>query len=112
MERKLEKLLAITFDFSIEIINLCKELIEKKHAFLSKPLFESTTKMGVNINEAIEFHTNRSFLAKLAHASDEAQETLYWLRRIERDQLIPADMHIYIDHCEQILQQINSATQT
>jgi four helix bundle protein len=112
MERKLEILLAITFDFSIEIINLCKELIEKKHAFLSKPLFESTTKMGVNINEAIEFHTNRTFLSKLAHASDEAQETLYWLKRIEKDRVISTDMHSCIAHCEQILKQINSATYT
>ncbi len=112
MERKLETLLAITFDFSIEIINLCKELIEKKHAFLSKPLFESTTKMGVNLNEAIEFQTNRTFLAKLAHASDEAHETLYWLKRIEKDKVISADMHPCIAHCEQILKQINSATYT
>ena len=112
MERKLERLLTITFDFSIEIINLCKVLVEKNHSFFSKPLFQSATKMGVNINEAIEHQTNRTYLAKLATASNEAEETLYWLRRIDRDQLIPADMHIYIDHCEQILQQINSATQT
>ena len=112
MERKLERLLAITFDFSIEIINLCKVLIEKNHAFFSKPLFQCATKMGANINDAVEFQTNRTYLAKLASASNEAEETLYWLRRIERDQLLPADMHTCIHHCEQILQQINSATHT
>jgi len=110
MERKLEILLAISFDFSIEIINLCKELIDKNQVFFSKPLFESTTKMGVNINEAIEFHNNRTFLAKLNHASNEAKETLYWLKRIDKDKVISADMHICIDHCEHILRQLNSAS--
>lgn len=112
MERKLEKLLAITFDFSIEIINLCKVLIEKNQAFFSKPLFQCATKMGVNINDAVEFQSNRTYLAKLISASSDAEETLYWLRRIERDKILPPDMHTCIDHCEQILQQINSATHT
>ena len=110
MERKLETLLTISFDFSIEIIRLCRELMEANHTFFSKPLFQSATKMGININEAIEFQNNRTFLAKLAVASGEAKETLYWLKRIERDKLIPTDLHPCIAHCEQILQQINSAT--
>jgi len=110
MERKLEILLAKSFDFSIEIIALCKELVETHHAFFSKPLFQCSTKMGISINEAIEFQYNRTFLSKLSVASGEAKETLYWLRRIERDKLIPTDLNPCINHCEQILKQINSAT--
>lgn len=110
MERKLEILLAVSFDFSIEIIKLCKELIDSHNTFFSKPLFLSTTKMSLNINEAIEFQSNRTFLAKLAEASNQAHETLYWLKRIERDNLISYDMNKSISRCEQILHQLNSAT--
>jgi four helix bundle protein len=110
MERKLEILLAVSFDFSIEIIKLCKELIDSHNTFFSRPLYLSTTKMSVNINEAIEFHSNRTFLAKLADASSQAHETLYWLKRIERDHVISYDMHKCINHCELILHQLSSAS--
>jgi four helix bundle protein len=109
MQQKLEKLLGITFDFSIEIISLCKELTTNNNMFLLTPLFQSTTKMGISINEALEFQANRTFMAKLANASNEAREALYWLRRIERDKAVPSNTHTCIDHCELIIRQITSA---
>jgi four helix bundle protein len=46
------KILELSFDFSLSIIQLYKTLIEKKEYVLSKQLLRSGTSVGANVEEA------------------------------------------------------------
>jgi four helix bundle protein len=74
---------AISFDFSLKVIELCKTLFARKEYILSKQLLKSATSIGANVHEAGAAQTKRDFITKMAIASKEARETQYWLRLIE-----------------------------
>jgi len=103
METELEKLLAKSFDFLIEMIQLSKTLASRDYALISKSLLQSSTNINININEAIEFNSRRSSNSKLAKAAEEANETLYWLKRIEKSQLVEDNFTVYISQCRDII---------
>ena len=70
-----------SFAFAVRIVNLYKYLTAKKKEFvLSKQLLRAGTSIGANIAEAQRGQSKADFLAKMAIALKEANETLYWLR--------------------------------
>jgi len=109
MEIELDKLLAKSFDFLIEMIQLSRTLASLDNPIISKSLLQCSTNINININEAIEFNARRSSISKLAKAAENADETLYWLKRIEKDQLIKADFPVYISDCQYILKHLLAA---
>lgn len=92
-----------SLDFAIEIIGLYKILTEKKEYILSKQLLRSGTSIGANVEEALGGHSIKDFVARLIIAYKEARETKYWLRLLQRSQLVPNDYHKYINEIDQIL---------
>ena len=81
------KILEMSFDFSLQIIQLYKILIEQKEYVLSKQLLRSGTSIGANIEEAIAAQSRKDFISKLSIASKEARETRYWLRLLDKSKL-------------------------
>ena len=78
------KILEMSFDFSLQIIDLYKKLISSKEYILSKQLLRSATSIGANIEEAIGGQSDKDFYAKLTIASyKEARETHYWIRLLK-----------------------------
>ena len=77
-----------TFDFSIKIILLYKQLLEQKEFVISKQLLRSATSIGANVEEALAGQTKRDFIAKMSIASKEARETKYWLRLLDQGPLL------------------------
>ncbi|BBB33406.1 conserved hypothetical protein [Thermotomaculum hydrothermale] len=70
-----------TYSFALEIIRLYKYLkLEKKEFVLSKQILRSGTSIGANVEDAQAAQSKKDFLYKLAIASKEARETLYWLK--------------------------------
>jgi four helix bundle protein len=65
---------AISFDFSLEIIELYKTLCARREYILSKQLLRSATSIGANIHEAGAAQTKKDFITKMAIASKEARE--------------------------------------
>lgn len=65
--------------FSVTIINLYKQLQERKEYALSKQLLRSGTSIGANLAESISAHSKKEFLCKLDLALKEARENHYWL---------------------------------
>ena len=59
------KILEMSFGFSLEIINLYKKLIEGKEYILSKQLLRSATSIGANIEEAIAAQSKKDFISKM-----------------------------------------------
>ena len=68
-----------TFVFSLKIIRLYKEMVEKKEYVLSRQLLRSATSIGANVEEADEAQSRKDFISKISIASKEAVETRYWL---------------------------------
>ena len=68
-----------SMDFAVSIINLVKELKQKKESIISNQIGRSGTSIGANIREAQYAHGKADFISKLQIALKEANETGYWL---------------------------------
>ena len=68
-----------SFEFAIKIVNLYKNLTNKKEFVISKQLLRSGTSIGANVAEATAAYSKRDFTSKMSIASKEARETKYWL---------------------------------
>lgn len=81
MDRKENVIKDKSFDFAVQIVQLCQRLAEEKKEYvLSKQLLRSGTSIGANVEEAVAGISMADFSAKLSIAYKEAQETNYWLR--------------------------------
>ncbi len=69
-----------SFDFSLLIIKLFKELAEKKEYMLSRQLMRSGTSIGANVCKAQSAESKEDFIHKMSISLKEARETEYWLK--------------------------------
>ena len=81
---KENKLADISMDFSVQIINLVKELKAKHESVISNQIGHSGTSIGANIYEANYAQGKKDFVSKLEIALKEASETGYWLELLHR----------------------------
>ena len=81
---KKNEILALSFDFALEIIKLVKYLKANKEFVMSSQLLRSGTSIGANISEAQAAQSTNDFIAKMSVASKEARETEYWLRLLDK----------------------------
>ena len=91
-------------NFSIRIIGLCRFLNEEKHEYrIADQMFRSGTSIGANITEAQCAISKKDFIAKLYISLKESNETLYWLRLLQRTQYITNKQYesVYKD-CEEL----------
>ena len=102
----------MSFQFSLQIINLYKCLIENKEYILSKQLLRSATGIGANVEEALAGQSRKDFISKMAIASKEARETRYWLRLLDKSKLIDIDYSIYSDSIEHIINILTKIVKT
>lgn len=72
-----------SYQFSLEIIKLYKELTDKKEYTLSKQLLRSGTYIGANANEAVSAMSKPDFVRCLNISLKEARETSYWLHLLK-----------------------------
>ncbi len=73
------KLKQLSLDFSVQIINLVKELKDMHETTISNQIGRSGTSIGANIYEANYAQGTKDFISKLEIALKEASETGYWL---------------------------------
>ena len=73
------KLLEISMDFAVEIINLVKLLKAKHESIIANQIGRSGTSIGANIREAQYAQGKKDFVSKLEIALKESNETGYWL---------------------------------
>ena len=106
------KILSLTFDFSLEIINLYKLLIRHNEYVMSKQLLRSATSIGANIEEANAAQTKKEFIQRMSIASKEARETKYWLRLLNKSQIIPYDYTEYLMKIEHIINILTKIVKT
>ena len=85
---KENKLADLSLDFSVNIINLVKELKSKHETVISNQIGRSGTSIGANIYEANYAQGKKDFISKLEIALKEASETGYWLEVLYRTNYI------------------------
>ena len=83
-----DKLSVQSMDFAVAIINLVKELKQKRESVISNQIGRSGTSIGANIREAQYAHGKADFIAKLQIALKEANETGYWLELLYKTEYI------------------------
>lgn len=101
-----------SFEFSLQVIDLYKVLQKSNEFVLSKQLLRSGTSIGANVNEALAGESRADFIHKMAIASKEARETLYWLELLEKSQIVSFDYKKYIDECIEIIKILTSIIKT
>ena len=85
---KENKLAELSMDFSVQIINLVKDLKAKHETVISNQIGRSGTSIGANIYEANYAQGKKDFISKLEIALKEASETGYWLELLFRTKYI------------------------
>lgn len=68
-----------SYQFALNSVRICKDLIDKKEYILSKQLIRSSTSIGANIREANYAQSTKDFIHKLSISLKECDETQYWL---------------------------------
>src|SRR5215211_1823996 len=106
------KIADLSFDFAISVIDLYKQLVEKKEFILSKQLLRSGTSIGANVEEAIAAQSRKDFISKMSIASKEARETRYWLRLLNKSKLVGLDYQPYLESIEHIINILTKIVKT
>ena len=92
-----DKLSIQSMDFSVDIINLVKELKLKKESIILNQIGRSGTSIGANIREAHYAHGTADFIAKLQIALKEANETGYCLELLFKTGYIEENTYKSLD---------------
>lgn len=73
---------------------------------------QSTTSIGANIEESLAGQSKKDFLHKMSIASKEARETRYWLKLLDKSQIIKFDYRKYLDEIENIINILTKIVKT
>ncbi len=101
-----------SFQFSLKIIALYKQLhkIDKNPILLQ--LLRSATSIGANVNEASAGQSKRDFITKMSIASKEARETSYWLRLLSESDWYNVDLKNNISECNELVKILTKIVKT
>jgi four helix bundle protein len=101
-----------SFAFALEVIELYKMLSEQREYVLSKQLLRCGTSIGANVEEAMAAQSRRDFLSKMAIASKEARETVYWLRLLQESRLTEIDVFQALQNANALARILTSIVKT
>ncbi len=85
---KENKLAELSMEFSVDIIELVKQLKSNHESIISNQIGRSGTSIGANIHEAQYAQGKKDFISKLEIALKEASETGYWLELLHKTNYI------------------------
>ena len=91
------KLLDLSFEFAVAIVNVVDGVTMPKSAYMTDQLARSGTSIGANIHEAQYAQSKKDFVAKLEIALKESNETSYWLKLMYQTKRIDAQTYQYTE---------------
>ena len=99
--------------FALAVIKLYSRIQKQREFVISKQLLRSGTGVGANVEEAIAAESRRDFVHKMALASKEARETVYWLRLLSDSDLVPdLDVSVEIGSARELVRMLTSIVKT
>ena len=100
-------------NFAVRVVNLYKFLVKKQEFEISKQLKRSGTSVGANITEALFGSSKKDYLAKMYIAFKECNETMYWLRVLNRtDYLNDSEYNSIYGDCRELVKMLASTIKT
>ena len=100
---KQNKLVDLSVDFAVQILNLVKFLKSRHETIICNQIGRAGTSIGANIYEAQYAHGKADFVSKLQIALKEANETSYWLLLLVKTNIIsPAEYDRLENLCREI----------
>ena len=110
---KENKLVELSMDFSVDIINLVKFLKSNHETIIANQIGRSGTSIGANIHEAQYAQGPKDFISKFEIALKEASETGYWLELLHRTDYIGDQQYkILSDKCATLRVMLVSSCRT
>ena len=94
---KEDKLGKLSMELSVEVLNLVKDLRNKKENIISNQIGRSATSVCANIAESKYGHSRADFIAKLEIALKEASETGKWLEMLWKSDYIDEERYKALD---------------
>ena len=85
---KENKLVELSMDFSVDIINLVKFLKSNHETIISNQIGRSGTSIGANIHEAQYAQGTKDFISKFEIALKEVSAAGYWLELLYRTKYV------------------------
>lgn len=102
-----------SMEFAVSIVQLVRDLKQKKESIISNQIGRSGTSIGANIREAQYAHSKADFVAKLQIALKEANETGYWLELLlKTDYITEEDYRALESACARIRVMLISSIRT
>ena len=92
-----DKLSEQSMEFAVLIIELVKQLKDKRETIISNQIGKSGTSIGANIREAKYAHGSADFVAKLQIALKEANETGFWLELLYKTNYIDEEYYSLLE---------------
>ena len=109
---KTNTIIEMSFNFSLQMIELYKILLTNKEYVISKQLLRSATSIGANVEEANAAQSKKDFISKMSIASKEARETKYWLRLLDTSQLVRIEYGVYLQSIEHLINILTKIVKT
>ena len=111
---KENKLVDLSKQFAIDIINLCSRIKENRnYNVLLNQLLRSGTSIGANIHEANYASSKADFINKFQIALKECYESDYWLELFKETKIInEAEYNDMYDKCCKIRKLLTSSITT
>jgi four helix bundle protein len=106
------QIIKLTYNFSLKVIPLYKELSKQGEFVISKQLLRSATSIGANVFEASAAISKKDFAHKMSIASKEARETYYWLKLLKDSELSNIDLREYIKEVRSIIYVLTAIVKT
>ncbi len=101
-----------SFDFALLTIEIYLKMKLQNEYVLSKQLLRSGTSIGANVEEAIAGISKKDFTAKMSISSKEARETKYWLRLIDKSNIVQIDVSKPLIEIESIINILTKIVKT
>lgn len=94
------------------VIELYKQLSKTDSNPILRQLLRSGTSIGANVNEASAGQTKKDFISKMAIASKEARETLYWIRLLNESNWYKTDLEKLLNEAGDIVKILTKIVKT
>jgi len=103
-----------SYDFALAVVKEVRKLRERIREFeLTGQLIRSATSIGANVEEANAGQTKKDFVAKMAIAAKEANESRYWLRLLRDAEILNQETaERLIKDCEELIRMLTATVKT
>jgi len=102
-----------SLDFATDVVLLYESFsMKRKDTTILKQLLRSGTSVGANINEAVYGNSKADFISKLHISLKEVNESIYWLKLLQRTKLYEYDYKGILALAEEIKRMLIASLNT